>query len=469
MTGENGSPAEHRVDGASSPEPLHRVVVVGGGFGGLQAVKALRGAPADIILVDRNNFHLFQPLTYQVATGALSPDEIGKPLRTIFRGERNVRVLMAEATGFDLEGRTVFLRPTVPEPGPQSVRYDTLVVAGGSNYAYFGHDEWRRWTHEVKSLGRALRARAGILAAFEAAELEPDPEIGAGWLTFVVVGAGSTGVEMAGQIAELAGDTLPGDFRTIDPRAGQVLLIEQADRVLPTFPPSLSKRAARSLEELGVSVLTGRTVVGIEPDRVQIQNADGATDSVAARTIVWAAGVAASPLARALADGAGTDVDRAGRATVQANLTLPGHPEVIAIGDMVRVRDARTGIPQVLPGVAPVAMQQGRYAGRLIRSRLEGRTLPPWRYRDKGSLATIGRTRAVADIRGIHLGGFPAWLLWLVVHLAYLIGFENRLVVLVRWSYNFFTHGRGARWITDTSELSTDDVHLPLVGAHAGD
>jgi NADH dehydrogenase len=469
MTGDNGSPAEQRFDGASPGEPLHRVVVVGGGFGGLQTVKALRDAPVEVTLVDRNNYHLFQPLTYQVATGALSPDEIGKPLRTIFRGARNVRVLMAEATGFDLEQQTVFLRPAVAEPGPQAVRYDTLVVASGSNYAYFGHDEWRQSTHEVKSLGRALRARAGILAAFEAAELEPDPEVSAGWLTFVVVGAGSTGVEMAGQIAELARDTLPGDFRTIDPRAGRVLLVEQANRVLPGFPPSLSSRAARSLGKLGVTVLTGRTVVGIEPDHVQIQSADGAAEPVAARTIVWAAGVAASPLSRALAEASGGDVDRAGRATVQPDLTLPGHPEVIAIGDMVRVREVRTGIARTLPGVAPVAMQQGRYAGRLIRSRLEGRTLPPWRYFDKGKLATIGRTQAVADIRGLHLGGFPAWLLWLIVHLTYLIGFENRLVVLVRWSSNFCTHGRGARWITDTSELSREDAHLPLVGAHAGE
>jgi NADH dehydrogenase len=303
--------------------------------------------------------------------------------------------------------------------------------------------------------------------AFEAAELETDPHKRASWLTFVVVGGGSTGVEMAGQIAELARDTLTGDFRAIEPRAGRVLLVEQADRVLPSFPPALSRRAARSLEELGVTVLTGRTVTGIEPDRVRMQSRDGVNEVTAARTIVWAAGVTASPLSRALADASGTDKDRAGRATVEPDLTLPGHPEVIAIGDMVRVRDARTGIAQVLPGVAPVAMQEGRYAGRLIRDRLLGHARPPFHYRNKGNLATIGRSRAVADLPGLRMGGFPAWLLWLGVHIFYLIGFENRIVVLVRWSYNFLTHGRGARWITDTAMLSSGEPSRPLAGARA--
>lgn len=441
---------------------------MGGGFGGLQAVKALHGAPVEVTLVDRNNYHLFQPLTYQVAAGALSPDEIAKPLRTIFRRAHNVRVLMAEVTSFDLENRTVFIRPVPPGLGPQTIPYDTLVVAGGSKYAYFGHDEWRQLTLEVKSLDQALGARARILAAFEAAELETDPQARASWLTFTVIGGGSTGVEMAGQIAELASDTLPGDFRGMEPGAWRVLLVEQADRVLPAFPSSLSKRAAGSLNELGVTLLTGRTVVGIGPDQVQVQSRDGATE-LATRTVVWAAGVSASPLARALAEASGTDVDRAGRATVEPDLTLPGHPEVIALGDMVRVRDARTGNPRVLPGVAPVAMQQGRYAGRMIRGRLEGRTPTPFRYRDKGSLATIGRSRAVADLPGIRIGGLPAWILWLAVHLIYLIGFENRLVVLVRWAYNFLTHGRGARSITQLLERSTEDTGLPLAGARAGE
>lgn len=468
MVREKASSDGHATRPASPPVSSHRVVVVGGGFGGLQAVKALHGAPVEVTLVDRNNYHLFQPLTYQVAAGALSPDEIAKPLRTIFRRAHNVRVLMAEVTSFDLENRTVFIRPVPPGLRPQTIPYDTLVVAGGSNYAYFGHDDWRQLTLEVKSLDQALGARARILAAFEAAELETDPQARASWLTFTVIGGGSTGVEMAGQIAELASDTLPGDFRGMEPGAGRVLLVEQEDRVLPSFPPSLSKRAAGSLNELGVTLLTGRTVVGIGPDQVRVQSRDRATE-LATRTVVWAAGVSASPLARALAEASGTNVDRAGRATVEPDLTVPGHPEVIALGDMVRVRDARTGAPRVLPGVAPVAMQQGRYAGRMIRGRLQGSAPTPFRYRDKGSLATIGRSRAVADLPGIRIGGLPAWMLWLAVHLIYLIGFENRLVVLVRWAYNFLTHGRGARSITQLLERSTEDTSLPLAGARSGE
>jgi NADH dehydrogenase len=432
----------------------HRVVVLGGGFGGLEAVKQLRDPDIEVTLVDRNNYHLFQPLSYQVATGALSPDEIGKPLRAIFRRQENVRVLMAEVTELDLDRRIVGWRSSEPgvhlDPGP----YDTLVVAGGSSYSYLGHEEWRRVALEVKSLDSALLARAQILNAFETAELETDPAERASWLTFIVVGGGSTGVEMAGQIAELARDTLPGDFNSVDPRTGAVLLLEAADRVLPSFPPSLSVRAARSLEQLGVSVLTGHKVVDVQPDSVQVQTPEGATARIPTRTIIWAAGVTASPLAASLAHGSGGAQDRAGRVTVEADLTLPGHPEVIALGDMVRVRDPATGTAQELPGLAPVAMQQGRYAGRLIRARLSGGALPPFHYRDKGMLATIGRSRAVADLPGVHMSGFPAWVLWLVIHLVYLIGFENRVVVMVRWTYNFFTHGRGARLITTVPRSS---------------
>jgi NADH:ubiquinone reductase (H+-translocating) len=427
----------------------HRVVVIGGGFGGLQAVKALRGAPVEVTLIDRNNYHLFQPLNYQVATGSLSPDEIAEPLRSIFRHDREVRVLMGEATRVDLEVRAVAVAPSAGEIDEETVPYDSLVVAGGSAYAYFGHDEWRPLALEIKTLDNALRVRSRILSAFEAAELEPDATTRKSWLTFVVVGAGPTGVEMAGQIAELARDTLQGDFRAIDPRAGRVLLVELGDRVLPTFPASLSRRAARSLEQLGVTVLTGHTVVDIAQESVEIRDQHGSTQREPARTVVWAAGVTASPLARALGESTGADLDAAGRVAVEPDLTLPGHPEVLAIGDMVRVRDPGSGEPRVLPGVSQVAIQQGRYAGRLIRNRLAGRSTPPFRYRDKGNLATIGRARAVADLRVVRVSGFPAWVLWLGVHLVYLIGFANRLVVLVRWSYNWFTHGRGARLITE--------------------
>jgi NADH dehydrogenase len=438
------------VSAGATPPGAHRVVVVGGGFGGLEAVKALRGAPLQVTLIDRVNHHLFQPLNYQVATGALSPDEIAEPLRTIFRRDGNVRVILGEVTRVDLEARVVALAAPDGDGGdlaPQEVPYDTLVVAAGSAYSYFGHDEWRPLALEVKSLASALRVRARILEAFELAELETRPDVRASRLTFVVVGAGPTGVEMAGQIAELARDTLPGDFRAIDPRQGRIVLIESADRVLPAFPPALSRRAMRSLAALGVTSLVGHTVVGVQPDGVEIRTPDGDTLRVSGRTVVWAAGVTASPLARALAEGAQADVDRAGRVAVEPDLSLPGHPAVLAIGDMVRVRDARTRDAVALPGLAPVAMQQGRYAGRLIRDRLESRPTPPFRYRDKGNLATIGRARAVADLRAVRLSGFPAWALWLLVHLVYLIGFENRAVVIVRWAYHYVTRGRGARVI----------------------
>jgi NADH:ubiquinone reductase (H+-translocating) len=424
------------------PSSQQRVVVIGGGFGGLETVKALRHLPVDITLIDRNNYHLFQPLTYQVSTAALSPDEIAAPLRAIFRRNQNVRVLMGEAAELDLEHREVVLRPEADGLPEETVPYDTLVVAAGSSYSYFGHDEWRPLALEIKTLDNALRVRARILAAFEAAELDDDPDDRCRWLTFVVVGGGPTGVEMAGQIAELARDTLPGDFRVIDPTSGRIVLVEAADRVLPAFPPALSERARRSLEELGVRTLVDCTVVDVNSERVTVRRPDGETEEIPCRTIVWAAGVNASPLARSLAEGTEAEVDRAGRVTVEPDLTLPGRPEVMAVGDMARVRG------QTLPGVAPVAMQQGRYAGRLIGDRLAGRATPPFRYRDKGNLATIGRARAVADLHRVRVAGFPAWLIWLVVHLVYLVGFENRAVVMVRWAYNFFTHGRGGRLIT---------------------
>ena len=429
----------------------HRVVVVGGGFGGLQAALGLRRAGVDITLIDRRNFHLFQPLTYQVATGALSPGEVAYPLRAIFKRDRNVRVLLAEVARFDLERRQVVLRSVANVPTPEPVPYDTLVVAGGSHYSYFGHDEWSAHAAEVKSLESALTVRSRILAAFEAAELERDPGSREEWLTFVVVGAGPTGVEMAGQIAELARDTLRGDFRAADPGLGRILLVEAADRVLTGFPPSLSAKAERSLRRLGVTPVLGATVVDVDETGVTVEEAGRTRRRVPARTMVWAAGVTASGLASALAEVTGAEQDRAGRVTVEADLTLPGHPEVFALGDMIRVR-GRDGSATALPGVAPVAMQQGRYAASAVRARLEGRAHPPYRYRDKGNLATIGRAAAVADVKGVKVSGFPAWLTWLVVHLFYLIGFQNRLLVLIRWSIGFATRGRGARLITDARE-----------------
>lgn len=428
----------------------HRVVVVGGGFGGLQAVQHLAGAPVEITLVDRRNFHLFQPLTYQVATGALSPGDIAYPLRSVFKRHENVHVLLAEVADFDLEAREVHLSSAEGVPVPGRLGYDTLIVAGGSSYSYFGHESWREHADEVKSLESATTVRSRLLGAFEAAEAEPDRAAVDAWLTFVVVGAGPTGVEMAGQIAELARDTLRHDFRVIDPTRARILLVEALDRVLTTFPPSLSARAERSLHRLGVTVLTSRTVTSIDGESVTVRSPAGETEQIATRTVVWAAGVTASTLAGRLAELSGADRDNAGRVTVEPDLTLPGHPEVFAIGDMVRVG------PVTLPGVAPVAMQQGRYAARVVEARLEGRPTKPFRYRDKGNLATIGRASAVADIRGLHLSGFLAWMAWLVVHLFYLIGFQNRVVVLVRWQISFLTHGRGARLIT--APVAEDEV-----------
>jgi NADH dehydrogenase len=422
--------------------------VVGGGFGGLQAVAKLRRAPVEIVLVDRRNFHLFQPLTYQVATGALSPGQIAYPLRAIFKRDKNVRVVMAEVTDFDLDGRELRLRGVDGLPAPDSLGYDSLIVSGGSHYSYFGHDEWSEFAHEVKSLESALAVRSQILSAFEAAEAEHDPERRAAWMTFAVVGGGPTGVEMAGQIGELARDTLRRDYRAIDPRAGRVLLIEAADRLLTSFPPSLSERAARSLRKLGVTPMFGSTVVGIDRDGVDIEEAGGARERIPARTVVWAAGVSASGLAGRLSELTGAERDRAGRITVEPDLTLPGHPEVFALGDMVRVRDS-SGAAVTLPGVAPVAMQQGRYAAKVVRARLGGRHSTAFRYRDKGNLATIGRASAVADIKGLRLSGLLAWLTWLFVHLWYLVGFQNRVLVFTQWFFSFATRGRGARLITE--------------------
>ena len=416
------------------------VVIVGGGFGGLQAALKLARAPVDLTVVDRRNFHLFQPLAYQVATGALSSAEVAHPLRSIFKRFPNVRVLMAEVTGFDLAAREVRLAPVLDEPPPAPLRYDALVVAGGAQYSYFGHDDWADAAPELKSMESLVGARRRILRAFEAAEIEQDPERRRAWLTFVVVGAGPTGVEMAGQIGEIARDTLRRDFRTIDPAAARIILAEAADRILLTFPESLSAKAEQALSELGVTTMTRHTVVGLDGDSVTMDGPGGTPVVVPTRTAIWAAGVTASPLAKMLADASGGEVDRAGRLRVAPDLTVPGHPDAYAIGDTVT-----TAKP--LMGVAPVAMQQGRYVARTILARRRGGRVRPFRYIDKGNVATIGRARAVADLHGIHLSGFPAWVFWLALHLYYLIGFENRVLVLTRWVFSFATRGRGARLI----------------------
>jgi NADH dehydrogenase len=436
---------------AASPAggSAHRVVVIGGGFGGLQAVKDLRRAPVHVTLVDARNFHLFQPLTYQVATGVLSPSDVTYPLRAMFGSWPNVEVVLAEVTGFDLGARRVHLAGDPEHHLPETLDYDSLIVAAGSSYSYFGHEEWREVAGEVKSLESAIAVRSRMLDAFERAEISASQDEREAEMTFVIVGGGPTGVEIAGQIGELTRDTLEHTFSHIDPRRSRILLVETAERILTAFPEKLSARATRSLEELGVEPALQHTVVSIDADGVTLQTPDGDTQRVPARTVIWAAGVRASDLGAKLGEQSGADVDRAGRVTVGPDLTLPGHPEVIAIGDMASVSDAN-GVTLGLPGLAPVAIQQGAYAARAIRHRLEGKPVKPFHYIDKGNLATIGRGRAVADIGPLRMSGLPAWLIWLGVHIWYLIGFQNRLVVMLRWSISFLSHGRtaGSRIIT---------------------
>ena len=413
---------------------MTRVVIVGGGFGGLAAARKLRRADVDLTLVDRQNFFLFQPLAYQVATGSLSSVEVAIPLRNALRRQANARVLLGDVTSVDLDARTVTVAD-LPTGGGQTVPYDVLAVAGGSHYSYFGHDDWAEHAPELKTLDGALELRDRILLAFEAAEVEPDDAARAAWLTFVVVGAGPTGVEMAGQIAELARDVLPREYRDVDTRKARVLLVEAGDRVLAAYGDKLSASAERQLRSLGVTPMLQSLVTAIDADGIGLASGE----RIAARTKVWAAGVAASSLAKVLADAAGLDVDRAGRVTVEPDLTVAGHREVFAFGDMVNVRGLE------LHGVAPVAMQQGRHVGRSIRR--DERS--PFSYNDKGELATIGRARAVGSVKGVRVTGFVAWAMWLGIHIVYLVGLQNRLVVLTRWAFAYLTRGRGARVIHD--------------------
>jgi NADH dehydrogenase len=434
-----------------------RVVVVGGGFGGLQAVRGLRRAPFDVTLVDRQNFHLFQPLLYQVATGALSPDEIAAPLRTVLKRQKNVRVVLGEVRGFDLDRRCVVVDGLANGDKGLALPYETLIVAGGSRYSYFGHDDWRPFALEIKSVESALAVRRRIFTAFEAAEIEQDPNRRDAWLTFVVAGGGPTGVEMAGQIAELARDTLARDFRSVDPRRARILLVEASDRLLATFPPRLSTRAARTLARLGVTVLLDTSIVGLDDESAVCKGPNDESAQVATRTIVWAAGVAACELAGTLAAASGATLDRTGRVAVGPDLTIPGHPDVIALGDMVSVHDA-AGNDVAFPGLASTAMQQGRYAAQAVRTRARGEPSSPFRFVDKGQLATIGRAHAVAEVKGVQASGMFGWLIWLSVHIFYLTGLQSRLLVLTRWAFRFVTRGRGATLITGESASKAEGV-----------
>jgi NADH dehydrogenase len=420
----------------------HRVVILGGGFGGLYAAKSLKHAPVDLTVLDRRNFHLFQPLLYQVATGALSPGEIASPLRSVLSKQKNTRVLLGEAIDLDAENRRV-----ICDIGP--IEYDTLIVAAGARNSYFNHPEWERNAPGLKTIEEATEIRHKILYAFEAAERESDPVERREWLTFVVVGGGPTGVELAGALSEIANDTLKNDFRSIRPQEARILLIEGSPRVLPPYPPDLSAKAERSLVRLGVRVRGGVKVVEIDERGVTLDTGHG-TDRIDARTVIWAAGVHASLFGTAVARATGAQLNGGGRVIVNPDCTVPGHPEIFIIGDLAHFE--QDGKP--LAGVAQVAMQQGRYAARLIERRLRGwGPAKPFRYFDKGELAVIGRGRAVAKIRKLHLSGFVAWLIWLFVHLMYLVEFSNRLLVFIHWGFLYLTFDRGARLITGGGEL----------------
>jgi NADH dehydrogenase len=416
--------------------PPH-IVIIGGGFGGLSAAKTLRRAPVAITLIDRRNFHLFQPLLYQVATGGLSPANIASPLREVLKRQRNTRVLLGEAVGIDAGGRAVRLR------NGEAITYDTLIVATGASHNYFGHPEWAAFAPGLKTVEDATEMRRRILLAFEAAERESDPKRRAAWLTFVVVGAGPTGVELAGALTEIARDTLRGSFRSINPADAQILLIEGADRVLPPYNAHLAERAAEALAHLGVRVIAKSMVVDIQPGSVTLKTQTGPS-VIAAHTVLWAAGVQASPLGQMLAQSTGCALDRVGRPIVQPDLTVPHHPEIFVIGDLAHV--VVEGKP--LPGLAPVAMSQGRYVAQQLLRRLRGEAPAAFRYREKGSMATIGRGHAIAQVGRLRLWGWPAWLAWLFVHLMGLVTFENRLLVLLQWAWNYTTFNRSARLIT---------------------
>jgi NADH dehydrogenase len=421
----------------STGQTAHRVVIVGGGFGGLYAAKALRRAPVQLTLIDRRNFHLFQPLLYQVATGGLSPGEIASPLRHVLSRNKNTRVWMSEVTDIDVANRRVILTDG-------SVEYDSLILATGSTHHYFGHSVWEKLAPSLKSVEDATEIRRRILLAFERAERESDPGQRRAWLTFVIVGGGPTGVELAGALGEIANDTLRHDFRSINPAEACILLVEGYDRLLSTFPPELSADAEKSLIRLGVRTRTGAVVTEITPEGVTVRHGQ-TSEHIPAHTVLWAAGVQASPLGRVLENRAGALLDRTGRVIVEPDLSIAGHPEILVIGDLANFSH-QTGQP--LPGVAPVAMQEGRYTAELITKRLRGEPVPPFRYRNKGNLATIGRAAAVADLGRVRFSGFFAWLAWLFVHLLYLVEFDNRLLVLIEWTYNYFTRNRGARLIT---------------------
>ncbi len=422
----------------------HHVVIVGGGFGGLYAAQALRKAPVKVTLIDKRNFHLFQPLLYQVATGGLSAGDISSPLRAVLSGQKNTKVLMGEVTDIDPTQQKVIL-PT------EEISYDTLIVATGVSHHYFGNDQWAEKAPGLKTVEDALEMRRRIFVAFEAAEKETDPEKRRAWLTFVIVGGGPTGVELAGAMAELAHNTLKHDFRNIDTSEARILLLEGMDRILPPYPPELSVKAQASLEDLGVTVQTKALVTNIDNHVVTVRRGDE-IEQIPAQTILWAAGMKASKMGELLSNRTGAELDRAGRVIVQPDLSVPNYSNIFVIGDLANFpHQYEDGKP--LPGVAPVAMQEGQYVATLIKKRLKGETLSQFHYTNYGSLAVIGRHAAVVDFGFLKFSGFLAWLIWIFVHIFFLIEFDNKILVMIQWAWNYFTRKRGARLITNQEGL----------------
>lgn len=428
-------------------EKKHRVVILGGGFGGLAAAKKLKRAPVEVILIDRRNFHLFQPLMYQVATGSLSPGEIAAPLRGVLSRQKNAQVLLGEATDVDPEAKRVILRDGA------AFEYDSLIVATGSQTSYYGNDSWREWAPSLKSVEEATAIRHKILYAFERAERADREEEARAWLTFVIVGAGATGMELSGALAEIATETLRHDFRKINPREARIILVEGAARVLGGFPEDLSEKAEKLVTHLGVEVIKGVMVTNINAEGVTFKRGD-AVEQLAARTVLWAGGVTATSFGRKLAESTKAETDRIGRIKVKPDLTIPNYPDIFILGDLACSIE-KGGKP--LPGVAQVAMQGGAYAARVIRARVAGKGgLPPFHYFNKGDMAVIGRAAAVADIFGFHVSGLPAWLIWLFVHLMYIVEFQSRVLVFIQWGFEYLTFSRGARLIT--GEATTDYI-----------
>ncbi len=425
----------------------HRVVILGGGFGGLAAAQKLKRAPVEVTLIDRRNFHLFQPLLYQVATGSLSPGEIAAPLRGVLSKQKNTQVLMGEAVDIDPQAKRVILRDGA------TFEYDSLIVATGTQTSYYGNDSWRQWAPSLKSVEEATAIRHKILYAFERAERAATPEEARAWLTFVIVGAGATGLELSGALAEIAFETLRHDFRKIDPQKARIILMEGAPRVLGPFPEDLSAKAEKLVTRLGVEVIKGVMVTNIDATGVTFKRGD-AHETLAAKTVLWAGGVTATPFAKILAERTKSETDRSGRAKVNPDLTVSNFPDIFIIGDLAHATDEK-GAP--LPGVAQVAMQGGAYVAKVIRARVEGKPAPPpFRYFNKGEMAVIGRAAAVANIFGIHVSGLLAWLMWLFIHLIYIVEFQSRIIVFIQWGFEYLTFNRGARLIT--GEAATDSV-----------